>query len=576
MKLKFLILIAAFCLIVFAVYSQMKKDDFASAKDFPRDALIYVQIADLPAFIKLWNESKLKEKYLESDNFKDFQNQHLGRKLASRWKEFNTATGFQIDLETLAGLAENRAAIALYDVGKLEFVFIAPISGEIFAATKFLQNKEKFAGQILVDGTIIYRVTVEADRGRQSQELVFTHSNGRLIVATNEKLIARTLDNINGKSTKTRLFDEPAFQNLSSKTTPHTATVWINQNALNDDYYFKRYWLMSDVKDLKNIRAGIFDLEIQTEKIIENRKFLLKEPRRTLPINLKQAETSLSVLPENIPFFNLRNAEKDSINEAIEKTIFYRNEEKRKTDNTKNYNEFEFADYENYRHLSEFFDEKIDEIEEIETTVRREERSDFIKIMQTANPQSILTFAEPKVLSAPLFIEFDSASVFYFSSPNNFAKEDFEAEISRSLLKKTMISAPNVNLKWETKSENNLTWRELKLPMLDWKICYILQGNNFILTNNAEFLHKIAESKNKQVNFNLRDSLTCLSVVDLTQKETAFTEIFNRIQTRSVNSYFFSYNIGSLINALSDVKKIEIKQRNSENISDEEIIFHIK
>lgn len=574
MKLKFLILIGAFGFVVLAVYSQMKKDDFASAKDFPRDALVYVQIADLPAFIKIWNESKLKENYIESDNFKDFQNRHLGRKLASRWKEFNTATGFQIDLETLAGLAENRAAIALYDVGKLEFVFIAPISGEIFAATKFLQNKGKFAEEILADGTIIYRVAVEADRGRQSQELIFTHSNGRLIAATNEKLIARTLDNIKGKSTKNRLFDEPAFQNLSSKTTPHTATVWINQNALNDDYYFKRYWLMSDVKDLKNIRAGIFDLEIQAEKIIEKRKFLLNEFRRTLPINLKQAETLLSVLPENIPFFNLRIAEKDSINEAIEKTIFYRNEEKEKTDNTKSYSEFAY--YEEYRYSSGFFDEKIDETDEIETTVRNEENFDFAKIMQTANPQSILTFAEPKVLSAPLFIEFDRAAVFYLSSPNNFAKEDFEAEISRNLLGKTMISAPNVNLKWETKSESNLTWRELKLPMLDWKICYVLQRNKFILTNNAEFLHKIAESKNKQSNFDSKDSFTQISVVDLTQKETAFTEIFNKIEYRSVNNYFFSYNIESLINALSDVKKIEIKQRNSENISDGEIIFHLK
>ena len=169
-------------------YSQLKTEAFAPAEDFPRGALVYVQIEDLPAFIKLWNESELKKNYLESENFKEFSNAHLGRKLASRWREFNEAAGFDFDSETVSALSQNRAAIALYDVGKLEFVFIAPVSDEIFAATKFVQNKEKFTSETLDDGTEIFRVNVEADRGRQKQELLFTHLNDRLIIATSAKL----------------------------------------------------------------------------------------------------------------------------------------------------------------------------------------------------------------------------------------------------------------------------------------------------------------------------------------------------------------------------------------------------
>ncbi len=198
MKLKFFWTIFVVALVAVFIRSQTNKHAFAPAADFPREAVLYVQIADLPALIKLWNESEFKGKYLESANFRDFQNRHLGRKLASRWQEFSDAAGFPIDLEMLGKLTGNQAALAIYDVGKLEFVFIAPVSDEVFAATKFAANREKFTEETLDHGTTIYRATVEADRGRQKQELIFTQLKGRFILATSEKLLAQTLNNIKG------------------------------------------------------------------------------------------------------------------------------------------------------------------------------------------------------------------------------------------------------------------------------------------------------------------------------------------------------------------------------------------
>ncbi len=268
MKLKFFISIVILCFIAFAVYSATKTDAFDPAEDFPRGALVYVQVADLPALVKLWNESGFREKYTESENFKAFKNNHLGLKLASRWAEFNQASGFPIDLDALSGLALKRASLALYDIGKLEFVFIAPVSDEVFTATKFVQNQNNFEQQPLDDGTIVYRATVEADRGRQKQELIFANVKGRFILATSEKLLVQTLNNIGGGAAKNRLADEPTFKLLAEEIEPQMATAWVNQTALGADYYFKRYWLMSEVDDLKNIRAGIFDFSIEEGKIV--------------------------------------------------------------------------------------------------------------------------------------------------------------------------------------------------------------------------------------------------------------------------------------------------------------------
>ena len=88
MKLNISIAILLVIIIGFVVYSSVTQKAFAPAEFLPREALVYVQTNDLPQFIKIWNESKFKEKYLGSQNFADFQNRHLGRKLDSRWNEF--------------------------------------------------------------------------------------------------------------------------------------------------------------------------------------------------------------------------------------------------------------------------------------------------------------------------------------------------------------------------------------------------------------------------------------------------------------------------------------------------------
>ena len=69
---------------------------------------------------------------------------------------------------------------------------------------------------------------------------------------------------------------------------------------------------MSDVEDLKNIRAGIFDFEIGEEKFIEHRRFLLKENENIAPVDAETAEKILTFVPENSPFYQLKTAEREN------------------------------------------------------------------------------------------------------------------------------------------------------------------------------------------------------------------------------------------------------------------------
>jgi len=574
----FVVVAAATALIAF---SQINKKQFAPAEDFPRGALVYAQISDLPAFIKLWNESKFKGKYLASENFGNFKNQHLGRKLASRWAEFNEADGFSLDLETVAGLTENRAAIAVYDIGKLEFVFIAPISDEIFAATKFFQSRNKFAEETLDGGAIVYRVAVEADRGRQKQELIFAKVNGRFVLATSEKLLTQTLNNIKGGQAKNRLSDEPAFAALSGKIEPHIAAVWINQTALNDDYYFKRYWLMSDVAELKNIRAGIFDFEIQKDKLIERRKFLLNKTVEIMSFDKAQAAELLSFLPENIPFYRLRSANPEAIDEAVKNTVFERRKysERQTTNHQAYFSSFDdYDDYsgDDYDDLSDKFDETITETDEAETVERSAAETDFSGFTRTAAPRSVLTFTEPKILPAPLFVEFNRAAVFDLALPDEFNRQAFEAAIIRHLIGQTMISAPDVKLNWESKTENDSSRRVLKLPGIGIEVCYAMRGKTLILANDEEFLRNILSRQNPVKTADDETPLTALTVVNLERREEAYDSIFAELSKNKAADAFFTGNIESLLASISDIKKIEIKEKHSLNLFEEELTMSFK
>ncbi len=580
MKLKIFVTATVIATAVLLVFSQIKRQAFAPATDFPRQALIYAQIADLPAFIKLWNKSELKEKYQESENFRDFKNNHLGRKLLSRWQEFSDAAGFPIDLDVLSKLAGNQSSLALYDAGKLEFVFIAPVSDEVFTATKFAQSRDKFTEETLSDGATIYRAAVEADRGRQKQELIFTQAKGRFILTTSEKLIIQTLKNINGDGAKNRLIDDPAFKFLSEKIESHAATVWVNQTALNDDYYFKHYWLMSDVADLKNIRAGIFDFEIGTEKIIERRKFLLDKTVDSSPVEISDAEKTLTFLPSDIPYYRLQSVNPKTINEAIEKTIFSSPPETNKKSRKYNsaYSTFNsYDDYSNvsYDSLGGKFDETIDETEDNDKVESREIEIDFSKILKSSKPQTILTLTKPQILPPPMFVEFQRATVFHLASPKSFDRENFETAMAQKLSAQVLIDAPDIKLNWESKSENTKTWRELKLPKLEWNISYATIGNELIVANDSDFLCRIlTDTHSAQIEKQTLSPFTSLSVINLGEKENDYDRIFDEINRKEPTDDFFNGDITSLLDAISRVKRIEVKENHSQNTLDEEITFN--
>jgi hypothetical protein len=638
LKLVAIMLVACVGLIVYAKSARQPTGPFALADDLPRGPMVYAQFKDLPALVKQWNDSALKEQYLGSTNFQQLEKSHLWLKLSERWGEFNDALGFMLDAETLTGAAENKAAIAVYDIGRLDLVFIAPLSEEKLAATKFIESQSGFEERELPDGTSYHSMDVEADRGRQKQQLAFANLRGRFVLATSERLLLRTLANINGKAQKDRLSDDPAFKSLSEKVQPHFVSVWVDQSKLNDDYYFKHYWLMRNSGQLKNIRACMFDLELQDGRWTERRDFLYaggKTPGRSA-IPGPEAKRLAAMIPGSVPYFKLRalGAGGQASSAALIRDTFLDRLAKDKTGHSENWNwqsysnsDFEIAQEDEeaaqddeeesvhesrYASLDDDYDSTIDDPGDAGIMDREEPRDNPLRdeaegrfaasleqALAPAGPLWAANLTSPQTMKGPLFVEFRRAAIVTLRAPGSLNQGAFESAVGEAVQSRLMTAGASASLKWTGADVQGQRWRQLNVPLLGWELCYALKGRELVVSNSFELLRSILAGegrKDLRTDFatDVATGLDDFTVINLDQRKGAFDDVFETLDAQAVKDYWkqrgesceggpagasqelFSGNISSLLGAASRVGRIEIKRNSLPGRLHEEIDFVLK
>jgi hypothetical protein len=618
-------LLACAVLIAYARVSKRQATAFPLAADVPRGALVYVQFSDLPALVKRWDESQFKERYLASTNFQQFQSRHLALKLIERWEEFNSAVGFPLDALTISEATENTAALAVYDVGRLEMVFVAPVGEEKLAATKFFAGVDQFEETELPDGTTYYSRAVEADRGRREQKFCFANARGRLVIATSEPLLLRTLANINGKSKLDRLSDDSSFKNLTVGAAPHFLTVWMDQTKLNDDWYFKKYWVMRNVAELKNIRACLLDLELQQGRWVEHREFLLAGQAETKspPVPADVARRVLKFVPADAPYFKLRaldGAGPAAAASLVRDTFADRlpKDEKGAGAAAWNWQYYDDSDFypgdedgewgDGYYSLGPKFDSEIDDPEDAQVEgeeelahghlrrdMERESGESLRDSLAAARPLYSATVESPRTFDGPLFAEFRKGAVITLQSPGNFRPAVFERSIARLAESRLMIAGSSGGLNWADASCGAEACRELRLPALGWGMYYAQRGPDLVLANSQEMMKAMlgGGDSSRAPEPESSAALHDLTVIRLGQREQAFDSLMRKLDAPRVHAYwserkkepneadgpsqeFFSGNVASLLDVASPVAEIRIRRSFQKNRLREEVEFVLK
>ena len=90
----------------------------------PAGALLVLQARDFSSLVRDWNGSAEKKLWLAGDNFQVFSRSGLYLRLENAQKEFAGAAGFLPDMSLVNSVAGGESALALYDIGNMEFLYV--------------------------------------------------------------------------------------------------------------------------------------------------------------------------------------------------------------------------------------------------------------------------------------------------------------------------------------------------------------------------------------------------------------------------------------------------------------------
>src|SRR6516225_7948873 len=98
----------------------------------PEGSLLYIEAKDFASLLKDWNGSPEKREWLNSADYSVFSKSRLFLRLSKASDEFAAAAGVRPDAKFLADVAGTASAIAVYDIGNLEFLYISRSSATDF------------------------------------------------------------------------------------------------------------------------------------------------------------------------------------------------------------------------------------------------------------------------------------------------------------------------------------------------------------------------------------------------------------------------------------------------------------
>ena len=239
------------------------------ARVFPSGALLYLEAKDFQAELRAWNASVEQRRWLLSAQYQSFQRSNLHLKLQQAWTEFTAAAGFLPDSALVASLAGGQSALAIYDIGNLEFLYVTRIPTARTTETALWQSRTKYETRHA--GNTDFFVHVDSSR-----TVAFAATGDYLILGTREELVAGALRLLAGESL-TPVAQEPWFaDSTAAASAPGDLRLVTNLEALLKTPQYRSYWIQRNASEVRNYRAGVADLFRTGGEIREDRVFLRK------------------------------------------------------------------------------------------------------------------------------------------------------------------------------------------------------------------------------------------------------------------------------------------------------------
>ena len=238
----------------------------------PTGSLLFLESPDFAALVHDWENSREKQKWLASDNYQVFSRSRLFLRLQEAQVQFATAAGTPPNMALLDSVAGEQSALALYDIGNLEFLYVTRMPSARAMQNVLWTNREKFEPRKAADTP--YYVRTEPEKKRL---VAFATSGDYLLLATREDLMARALALLSGKS-QPALQDENWYKSSVSATGPTgDLRMVLNMPLLVKSPHFRSYWIERNITALKPYSAEVADIHRSPTEIREDRVLLKAE-----------------------------------------------------------------------------------------------------------------------------------------------------------------------------------------------------------------------------------------------------------------------------------------------------------
>ncbi len=259
----------------------------------PTGSLLVLEAADFSALVRDWNTSAEKPLWLKSDNYQVFSRSRLYIRLGEAQEEFAGVAGFSPDMSLVESVAGGESVLAVYDIGKLEFLYITRLATAKAVETALWKKRNDY--QPRTAGGIPYFVRVEPSHQRA---VAFATTDEYLLLATREDLLAGALTLVARPGTSVK--DEGWFSQATAAAGPAgELRMVMNLNALARSPHFRSYWIQNNVSELRKFSAAISDVHRSAGEIREER--MLIGPRETAASTLLAGATAL--VPDTAGFY---------------------------------------------------------------------------------------------------------------------------------------------------------------------------------------------------------------------------------------------------------------------------------
>jgi hypothetical protein len=240
----------------------------------PAGPALVLQAKDFASLVGDWNTSAEKTKWLASANYQAFSRSRLLLRLKEAYDEFSTAAGVPPGMALVSDLAGTESALALYDIGKLEFLYVTRLPSARMMENALWRTRGTYQPREAA-GTPFY-VRVDPDSKRV---VAFGARDQYLVLATREDLLAGALTLIGGQG-GTSVDTEGWFaQTVRAAGAPGDLRLVADLRTLVKEPRFRSYWVQDNVTELRQYASAISDLTRTASEIREERMLLRVEEK---------------------------------------------------------------------------------------------------------------------------------------------------------------------------------------------------------------------------------------------------------------------------------------------------------